>query len=295
MQTYRFVQVDVFTRQAFGGNQLAVFPEAEQLSDVQMQAIAREMNYSESTFILPAANTAAAARVRIFTPARELPFAGHPVVGTGWVMGVERGRSRLALHLNSGTLNVTIEPGDGWRGAAWMEQPLPRFRPVDADRTALAQLVGLSVDDLDPNLPAELGSAGVEFLYLPLRSLDAVRRAQADASALLRFFGGHDHPAVYLFSLEAEAPTAAAHARMLSLLLGREVREDPATGSAAGPLGVYLVRHGVREPGRLLVEQGYELQRPSQVEVAIDAEDGRVTRVRVGGGVVKVAEGQLFF
>lgn len=294
MRSYRFLQVDVFTREAFGGNQLAIFPAAERLADQQMQAIAREMNFSESTFVLPARDGPAAARVRIFTPARELPFAGHPVVGTGWALGVERGVEQLTLQLASGSCPVTVQPGDGWRGSAWMEQPLPRFRPVASEPTELAALVGLDASDLEPGLPAEFGSAGVEFLYLPLRSLEAVQRAHASADALRRFFGQHDHPAVYLFSLEGLSPTAAAHARMLSLLLGQEVREDPATGSAAGPLGAYLVRHGVRPPGRLLVEQGYELQRPSQLEVEVQTENGRVARVSVGGGVVKVAEGQLF-
>lgn len=291
---YRFVQVDVFTRVAFGGNQLAVFTDADGLSDEEMQAITREMNYAESTFVLPPDDPTAEARVRIFTPGLELPFAGHPVVGTGYVLGLERGKRELALQVRIGTLGVETDPGDGRVGTARMEQPLPTFRPVGDEPAALAALVGLGPDDLATNLPAEFGSAGVEFLYLPLRSLDAVRRARVEAGPLQRFFAESDHPAIYLFTTETESPAAASHARMLYLLLGSEVREDPATGGASGPFGAYLVRHGVYPPGTLLLEQGYEMGRPSQIEVDIQAHGGEISRVRVGGGVVRVAEGELF-
>jgi trans-2,3-dihydro-3-hydroxyanthranilate isomerase len=293
-RTYRFVHVDVFTRQLFGGNQLAVFTEANGLSVSEMQAIAREMNLSESTFVLPPQDLRADARVRVFTPARELPFAGHPVVGTGYVLGLERGKREVALQLEVGTLTVNIERGDGRVGGARMEQPLPRFRPMEADRSVLASLVGLAADDLATEWPAEYGSAGVEFLYLPLRSLDALRRAVADAEAMRRFFAESDHASVYLFTVETESPEAAAHTRMFTLALGGRVWEDPATGSAAGPLGGYLVRHGLCEPGALLIEQGQELQRPSQIEVEVEARNGEISGVRVGGGVIRVAEGELF-
>jgi trans-2,3-dihydro-3-hydroxyanthranilate isomerase len=293
MRRFRFVQVDVFTRRAFGGNQLAVLTEAEGLSDDQLQDIAREMNFSETTFVLPPGDPSAAARVRIFTPAIELPFAGHPVVGTGYVLGVERNLAELRLELRVGTLGVRVEPGDGRAGAAWMEQPVPRFRPAGADAAVLAGLVGVAPEQVGPS-PAEFGSAGNEFLYLPLRSLDAVRHAAGDGAAIRRFFGAdHHHPAIYLFSLEAESPGAVAHARMFSLVLGAGVHEDPATGSAAGPFGAYLVRHGLAGPGRLVVEQGYEMRRPSLLEIEVDAAGGQVEAVRVGGGVVRVAEGEL--
>jgi trans-2,3-dihydro-3-hydroxyanthranilate isomerase len=293
MPDYRFVQVDVFTRQAFGGNQLAVFTDARGLSDWEMQEIAREMNYSESTFVLPADDPAADARVRIFTPSTELPFAGHPVVGSGFVLGRELNRRELALQLRIGTLRVEADPGDGRQGSARMEQPLPRFRPVEAPAATLAGLVGLRPDDLAESPPPEFGSAGVEFLYLPLRSLEAVRRARGEQSALKEFFGDAPHPAVYVFSTETESVDVAAHGRMFSLMLGTTVLEDPATGSACGPLGAYLVRQGLQQPGRLLLEQGYEMGRPSQIEVDVTLEEGAVRQVQVGGGVVRMAEGQL--
>jgi trans-2,3-dihydro-3-hydroxyanthranilate isomerase len=290
---YPFVQVDVFTRRAFGGNQLAVFTDARGLADVEMQAIAREMNYSESTFVLPPDDRSNDARVRIFTPGRELPFAGHPTVGTAYVLGTARGLGALRLELGVGPIGVSVELGDGRAGAAEMEQPLPTFRPVNSDAATLAGLLGLAPEDVAASPPPEFGSAGVEFLYLPLRSLEAVQRASADLAALRRFFADHGHPAIYVFSTETVSPDAAAHARMFALSLGSGVNEDPATGSAAGPVGASLVRHGLQQPGRFTLEQGYEIQCPSQIEVEIAVTAGAVRRVRVGGGVVRVAEGVL--
>jgi trans-2,3-dihydro-3-hydroxyanthranilate isomerase len=298
MRQYRLIHVDVFTRTRFGGNQLAVFPEAEGLSDDEMQAIAREMSFSESTFVFPPTDASADARVRIFTPGRELPFAGHPVVGTAFVLARERGTTDLRFELGIGPLNVQADPGDGASkgivGSAEMEQPLPSFEPVpDADPAVLAGLLGLDSSDVASETPAEFGSSGNRFLYLRLRSLDAVRRARGMVDALDRYFAGHHHAAIYLFSTETESPEATAHGRMYSLALGANVREDPATGSASGPAGGYLLRHGLAQPGRLLLEQGYEMLRPSQIEVGLTVTDGALSRVTVGGGVVLVAEGTL--
>jgi len=291
---YRLVQVDVFTRTRFGGNQLAVLPEAEGLSDEQMQAIAREMNFSETTFVLPPTDPTADARVRIFTPGRELPFAGHPVVGTGFVLARERGSRGLRLEVQIGTLGVEVDPGDGVLGSAEMEQPVPTFEPApDADPAVLAGLLGLDVADIVAETPAEIGSAGNPFLYVRLRSLDAVRRARGVPDALSAYFAGHGHAAVYLFTTETVDPRAAAHARMFSLALGASVREDPATGSASGPAGAYLLRHGLIQPGRLRLEQGYEMLRPSQIDVALIVSGDMLTGVTVGGGVVLVAEGTM--
>jgi trans-2,3-dihydro-3-hydroxyanthranilate isomerase len=294
MRSYRLVHVDVFTRTRFGGNQLAVLPDAEGLADDEMQAIAREMNFSETTFVLPPTDSSADARVRIFTPGRELPFAGHPVVGTGFVLARERGMRDLRLELQIGTLGVQVDPGDRTLGSAEMEQPVPTFEPApNANPATLAGLLGLDAADVETETPPEIGSAGTPFLYVRLRSLDAVRRARGVADALDVYFAGHAHAAVYLFSTETVAPEAAAHARMFSLALGSEVREDPATGGASGPAGGYLLRHGLAQPGRLLLEQGYEMLRPSQIEVELTVEGDTLTGVKVGGGVVLVAEGTL--
>jgi trans-2,3-dihydro-3-hydroxyanthranilate isomerase len=291
---YRLIHVDVFTRTRFGGNQLAVLPEAEGLSDEQMQAIAREMNFSETTFVLPPTDPTADAQVRIFTPGRELPFAGHPVVGTAFVLGNERGKRSLRLEVKIGTLGVEVDPGDGVLGGAEMEQPVPTFEPApNADPTVLASLLGLDVSDVVAETPAEIGSAGNPFLYVRLRSLDAIRRARGVPDACERYFADTDHAAVYLFTTETLDPLATAHARMYSLRLGESAREDPATGSASGPAGAYLLRHGLARPGRLLLEQGYEMLRPSQIDVELTVSGDALTGVKVGGGVVLVAEGTL--
>jgi trans-2,3-dihydro-3-hydroxyanthranilate isomerase len=294
MRPYRMTLVDVFTETRFGGNQLAVFHDGEGLADDQMQAIAREMNFSETTFVLPSTDPSADARVRIFTPGRELPFAGHPVIGTAFVLARERSRGDVRLELGIGTLGVQADAGDGISGHATMEQPLPTFEPApSSDPAVLAGLLGLDASDVASETPAEIGSAGNPFLYVRLRSLGAVRRARGIAEAMERYFAGHHHAAIYLFSTETETPEAAAHARMFSLALGASVREDPATGSAAGPAGGYLLRHGLVGPGRLLLEQGYEMLRPSQIEVGLTVTGGALSRVTVGGGVVYVGDGSL--
>ena len=326
----RFVQVDVFAEEAFGGNQLAVFFDAADLTAAQRQAIAAEMNYAESTFVEPAAAPDADARVRIHTPARELPFAGHPALGTAYALVRERASPQAAdrparrtsqrepprsphaaelsipagapgsrstalrLELGVGVLGVTVEQRGPHRALAWMDQPLPRFEP--APTAGLGALVGLPDDDVAvPELPPEIGSAGLPFLYLAARSLEAVRRARSDAAAMAALFAGRDHPAVLLFARETEAPDATVHARMFAPLLG--VVEDAATGSAAGPLGVYLLRHGAvaaQPTTRIVVEQGLEMGRPSRLTVELSVADGVATAVRVGGGVILVAEGTLY-
>src|SRR6266536_3603719 len=191
MRQYQLIHVDVFTRTRFGGNQLAVLPRAEGLADDEMQAIAREMNFSETTFVLPPTDPSADALVRIFTPGRELPFAGHPVVGTGFVLARERRKRDLRLEVKIGTLGVQTDPGDGTIGGAEMEQPVPTFEPApNADPATLAGLLGLEAADVAAETPPEIGSAGNPFLYIRLRSLDAVSRARGVASALEAYFAG---------------------------------------------------------------------------------------------------------
>jgi trans-2,3-dihydro-3-hydroxyanthranilate isomerase len=191
-------------------------------------------------------------------------------------------------------LGVTVEQRGPRTAFAWMDQPLPRFEP--ALTRGLGALVGLPDDDVTvPGLPPEIGSAGIPYLYLAARSLEAVRRARPDAAALTALFAGRDHPAVLLFARETEAPDSTVHARMFAPLLG--VVEDAATGSAAGPLAVYLLRHGAvaaQPTTRIVVEQGLEMGRPSRLTVELGVANGTPTAVRVGGGVILVAEGTLY-
>jgi trans-2,3-dihydro-3-hydroxyanthranilate isomerase len=301
MRRLRFVQLDVFTSEPFGGNQLAVFQDAQALSDAEMQAVAREMNYSESTFILPANDPKALCRVRIFTPASELPFAGHPVVGTTWALAylgaIPGGGSPVYLELGVGTLPVEILYEERKPSFVWMHQPLPKFEPWEGDRDALASALGLTPAEFADDLPIERGSSGVGFVYIPLKSLEAVGRSRPGADLVAAMANPTPHVGVFVFTLE-QAPTGAdVHGRMFGPEVG--VIEDPATGAASGPLGVYLLRHGKKRPDaeretRIRLEQGVEMDRPSRIQIAITGSAEQIEDVRVGGESVVMAEGELY-
>lgn len=304
---YRLLQYDVFTGRAFGGNQLAVLPDATGLSDAEMTAITREMNYSETTFVLPPGDPAALRRVRIFTPARELPVAGHPTIGTTFALAhagfYVAPASPVHLQLGVGTLAVDVTyDANGAVAFAWMHQPTPTFTPWPGDRDRLAAALGLTPDDLSPALPIERGSAGVPFVYAPVRSLEALARARplADLADALGDMEGHQ--AVYVLAPVATPDGADARGRMFAPSMG--IAEDPATGIACGPLGVYLVRHGLVRPdergvARMRTEQGVEMGRPSDIRIEVTTDPARaadavaVRDVRVGGAAVLVAEGEL--
>jgi len=292
MPDYRFVQVDVFTNSPFGGNQLAVFPDARGLEAAQMQAIAREMNFSESTFVFPPDDPAHDARVRIFTPGQELPMAGHPTVGTAWVLGTERNRDRLTFELGVGPTPVTVRRESAFRGAATMRQQPPTFRGASVSNEQAAALLSLEAEAVHPDLPILHGGAGVDYLYVPLRSRELLAAARPNTTAMEAFFGDSFHRAVYAFSTEPDA-ASDVRGRMFFLVNGAPL-EDPATGSAAGPLGGYLVNQGVCAPGLIRLQQGYEMGRPSDMDVTVEGAANAVEAVYVGGGVVKVAEGVLW-
>lgn len=292
MRKYRFVQVDVFTSVPFGGNQLAVFPEAEGLSDAEMQAIAREMNFSESTFVFAPKDQEHDARVRIFTPQQELPMAGHPTVGTAFVLSAERSKTRLVFELGVGPTEVTATVENEYHGSATMQQRVPEFRPAETTRDRAAALVSLSASAIHPSLPILNGGAGVDYLYVPVGTRADVAAARANPAAMDDYFGEAFHRAVYLFSVEPDA-SSDVRGRMFFLVNGAAL-EDPATGSAAGPLGSYLVNQGAIPPGRICLQQGYEMGRPSDIAIDVEVAPGAITSVKVGGGVVRVAEGTLF-
>jgi trans-2,3-dihydro-3-hydroxyanthranilate isomerase len=303
MPARRFVQVDVFTDTPYCGNPLAVILDGQGLSDQQMQAIAREMNLSETTFILPP-TTAADAKVRIFTPRLELPFAGHPVVGTSYVLMAEgllpkrEGTCEIRLELGVGVLPVDITCADGAVTQVTMTQQTPAFRAVvSADEVVtLAHGLGLDAQDiLATDLPAQLVSTGLLQLMVPVRSLEAVQAISLELGsrrAVCERYGTHS---IYVFTRQTVTPSAHVHTRLFAPLAG--VVEDPATGSASGALGAYLVHHRVLGGDdavvRLENEQGFELGRPSRIFIEVERRGSTVTRVRVGGRVVKVIEGTI--
>jgi trans-2,3-dihydro-3-hydroxyanthranilate isomerase len=298
---------DVFTDQPLLGNQLAVFPDARGLTTAQMQAIAREINFSESTFILPAERSDTDIRMRIFTPGVEMPMAGHPTVGSTFALahlGVIPARTRrFVFGLNVGPTPVDIEwEGDRMR-FAWMTQAVPTFSRVVRDRDAVAKAIGLRTADLMENLPIQEISCGVPYLIVPLRDGDAVDRATGDAVAMLELPDlSRSHPAILLFAVGRVPPEPAAieggpvemYSRMFAPGLG--VLEDPATGSAAGPLGCYLLEHGLVSPAearQMTNAQGVKMGRASRIHMAITGVPGAITDVKVGGQAVLVARGEF--
>lgn len=300
MQRIRYYQLDVFTSEPFGGNQLAVFFDP-QLTDAQMQTIAREMNFSESVFITPPTDTNAVARLRIFTPQVELPMAGHPTIGATFALAAS-GRvgpdttSPITLEEGVGPLSIELLFESGRLSFAWMSQPLPAFAPWSGDRAALAASLNLAESDLHATLPIERGSAGVTFVYIPLASARALDSAQPGPGLGAALAQPEAHASAYLFAPPTPDGAQPVSARMFAPGMG--IAEDPATGSAAGPFGVYLTRHGLArlEDGmaRIAVDQGVRMGRPSRLYVTVEQIDGAAGKVRVGGEAVVVAQGDFF-
>jgi trans-2,3-dihydro-3-hydroxyanthranilate isomerase len=312
MARHRFIQLDVFTKNAFSGNPLAVFPEAEGIEESSMQKIAREMNLSETVFVLPAEDERALRRLRIFTPARELPMAGHPVVGTwnllaheGVVPPPEGGQGLVRVHqeIGIGVLPVDIEFRNNEPSRVVMTQgeykTLASVEGADA-RAEIERAIGLSPEDFDESLPIEVVSTGISFLLVPVNSLMALSRCRINPAQLSAIYRAHGATGCCVFTRETrEGVESRAHMRMFSP--DDNIPEDPATGSCAGALSSYLVYHGALDSRpsegvfRFRIEQGDFIERPSRIDAEIRGEKGRVEEVRVGGPSVIVAEGHLIF
>ena len=295
---YRYLHLDVFTSTLFEGNQLAVFPEPAGLDTAQMQRIAREMAFAETTFIFPPEGRGDV-RMRIFTPAKELPIAGHPTIGSTFALAADGaitpGRESFVFELGVGPTPVSLEWKDGRLAFAWMTQPVPSVVGTIDDRAALASAVGIEEADLEPRLPVQMLSNGVAFLYVPIRTRAAVDAVTIDRRALVRCFEGAGVQEVPVFCLTTERGGAeTVYSRMLAPGFG--IGEDPATGAASGPLGAYLLQHGVVTPeqARTLVSlQGVAMGRPSRIHISIESREGSIARVRVGGESVIVGRGEI--
>jgi trans-2,3-dihydro-3-hydroxyanthranilate isomerase len=298
-RTYRYLHFDVFTDQVLTGNQLAVFLAPAGLSDEEMQLIAREMNFSESTFVFPSEAPGTDFRVRIFTPRSELDFAGHPTIGTAFALAragkVAPGQKRVVLGEGIGPVPVDLEWEAQELRFAWMHQLEPTFGKTIEDVSAVAGALGVDAEDLRASgLPVQEVSCGATFLFVPLATRAAVDIAALDRAAM----GGlldelqMQRRGVFVFSKEPGGDDATVYSRMLSF----GGNEDPATGSASGPLGSYLVHHGVvpREKAReILSRQGVKMGRPSRVYISIGLEGDRINDVRVGGASAFVGEGTI--
>lgn len=313
MRRYRFSQLDVFTDRAFSGNPLAVFAEAEGLDDDLMQSIAREMNLSETVFVLPSRDERALRRLRIFTPATELPFAGHPVVGTWNLLAREGvapapaggdGTVRIEHELGVGVLPVEIEFAGGAPASVVMTQgslELGSAIEDERERAAIARSIGLSLSDLDESLPVQRVSTGLQVLLVPVRSLDALSRCRPEGSLVSEAHGRAGASGLYAFTRETmEGGRSGAHARSFVPDMG--ITEDPATGGAAGPLAGFLVHYGAlqleaEQDGlfRFVIEQGDFIKRPSRIHAEVKGARGDVERVKIGGSSVLVAHAELMF
>jgi trans-2,3-dihydro-3-hydroxyanthranilate isomerase len=298
MPKYHFIQADVFTDKPFGGNQLAVFTDARGLTTEQMQTLTREMNYSESTFVLPPEMPGTDMRVRIFTPAIEMPMAGHPTVGTTFVLaqsGALAGKE-ATLQLKIGPIKVEIERNSaGEPQFVWMTHNAPKFGAIRTDRERVAAALGVTVADLHADLPIQHVTTGVPFLMIPLRSLQAIGRCKVNQSALAELFVGEPESAgAYLFTTETTGPHAHLHARMFAPHIF-DIPEDPATGSAAAPMAAYAVYYGLVPEGRFLIEQGVEMGRPSQIHVIARRAGENFTELKIGGQTTIVGEGYIFW
>ena len=285
------VQVDVFTKRALQGNALAVVEDARGLAELEMQALAKETNLSETTFIFPrdpAIETERGIRVRIFTVAEELPFAGHPTLGTAFVLRGATGRSEVKLDLNVGTVPVRFEKSDGGLAFGEMSQKDPQFGKRH-DHDAVAKILNVSTADLDSNLPIETVSTGLPFTIVPLRSLSVIRALHIDHARVAAYLADNGK-FFYFVTRETVDASARLHARMLFYN-----GEDPATGSAAGCAAAWMVAHGVAQPDeRVLIEQGLEMNRASQIFVRASRNDNRVVNVRVGGHAIEVMRAEAF-
>lgn len=290
----KFLILDVFAEDKYAGNQLAVVFDAGSLTVEVMQTLAREFNFSETTFLRAAEEGEDGWRVRIFTPGGEVPFAGHPTLGTAWAIASELVASpveRLVLDLRAGRIPVDFTYRDGGVDLLWMRQLPPVFGET-LDPSTAARLLGVEGEQVDRRFPVQEVSTGLPFLLVPLKDLEAVRRARLDLKAYGELVERGGAQGVLLFSPETYRPENDLNARMFADGLG--VPEDPATGSANGCLAGYLVKHRYFGRGEVeaRVEQGYEIARPSLLLLqAREADDG--IEVRVGGRVVPVARGEL--
>jgi trans-2,3-dihydro-3-hydroxyanthranilate isomerase len=305
-RSLKFYQADVFTSRPFGGNPVAVFPDAKDLTDDQLQQIAREMNLSETVFVFPPTDPAAVVRLRIFTPTQEIPFAGHPVVGAFFVLAelgivpLKEPITRVMQECNIGLFPVELQAEDGQVEQVLMTQPKPEFLgPLEEtdDLYKVAVALGLSKHVIaDAKWPLEFVSTGLPVLIVPVRTLTAVRSIVPDPSAIVDLSSRFGVNGVMVFTTVTVEPSASVHARMFAPSIG--IPEDPATGSASGALGAYLVQNGVVEVGpmtEIIIEQGYEIERPSRILVQVESDDDMIQSVKVGGQCVMVAEGALKF
>ena len=294
--SYKYIHLDVFTDRRLQGNQLFVFVQPAGLDTDSMQGLTRESNLSECTFVFPAEQAGTDHRVRIFTRTAETPFAGHPTIGTAFALAhagvLKPGASHTTFGLGVGPTNIDLEWKDGRLAFAWMTQLKPTFGKTIDDSRALAAAIG--VEALDPRAPGQEVNCGSNFFIVPLPTRKAVDAAVMDRVKVDAVFAaaGIQRRGMYIFSTERGQDDATAYSR----LLGTGGIEDPATGSAAGPAGAYMAKHGFVPPeraGAIVFLQGVLVRRPSRLHVRAGMTGADVTSIKVGGAAVVVGEGTM--
>ncbi len=294
MSTLKFYIVDVFAEEKYTGNQLAVFTDAGEIFQDKMQRIAKEMNYSETTFIVSKDIKSVGYDVRIFTPEQELPFAGHPTLGTAYVLQqeiIKQPVDTIILNLKIGQIPVTLHYSNGSVEKLWMQQKSPTFNQVlAADK--LAQVLNLESDQIDSRFPIQEVSTGVPFIIVPLKTQSALKRIKVNKDRYFELISATQAKSILVFCPQTYNPANDLSVRVFADYLG--VPEDPATGSANGCLAGYLVQYSYfgEEPINLRVEQGYEIGRPSLLLLKAQKKD-REIEVFVGGKVIMVATGEF--
>ena len=291
--------LDVFTNQAFGGNQLAVFTHPPtNLSQETMQKIAKEMNLAEITFVFPPKNDTNDFHVRIFTPATEMPMAGHPTVGTGYLLthigmlGDIDGEKTVTFEEGVGPIKVTIQTDDdGNPSQILMRQPLPEFLDIYEDKQGIADMLSLSLDDIHPTAPVQVVTTGVPFLYIALNSLEAANKVNLRLDIWEKHFKGTNAEQIFVTTTETQYETSTVHSRMFAPAFG--IPEDPATGAASGPLGAYLLKYGLVDTKLIISEQGIEMGRPSFINIDMGYDGKTFTDVVIGGECVYMGYGTL--
>ena len=286
-----FYQVDVFSNELFGGNPLAVFLRGKDFKETQLQQVAREMNLSETTFIFPPSNPQADFDIRIFTPEKEIPFAGHPTLGTAYVLShtelVPSTKKDLILNFKAGLIPVTLEEND----RIFMIQSSAKILQTFPDMERVAFCLGLNVNNIKSDLPIQSVSTGFPVLIVPINSLRAIQRIILNLPLLKELLEEVEVEMVYPFTRETVNFVNSVHSRGFAPFIG--IPEDPATGSAAGALGYYLNDKNLEEK-EFLIEQGFEIKRSGNISVKITNTEGNKNIIRVGGKIKPVFKGSLY-
>jgi trans-2,3-dihydro-3-hydroxyanthranilate isomerase len=294
MKRLTFYIVDVFAVEKYSGNQLAVFTDAAHLSEAQMQTFAKEMNYSETTFITSTEVQEGGYNVRIFTPAKELPFAGHPTLGTAYIIQqevIKQSVETVSLNLKVGQIPVTWHNSEEAGEVLWMRQNPPTFHQK-LDASALAVVLGLEQDEIDSRFPIQEVSTGVPFIIVPLKTHESLKRIRVNRDKYFSFVEKTEAKEILVFCPETYSPENNLSVRVFAEYLG--IPEDPATGSANGCLAGYLLEYSYfgEKAVDVRVEQGYEMGRPSLLLLKAQKKENTI-EVLVGGKVMMVAKGEF--